>query len=81
VDRVESAILFSLESESRSKIDFHFSTLGDLVKVKLNMMNCKQEANYSPVVSLISKKEVNGLPSETRPYRISRGTPLSPSSA
>lgn len=35
----------------------------------------------SPVVSLMSKKEVNGFPSETRPYRISRGTPLSPSSA
>lgn len=29
----------------------------------------------------MSKKEVNGLPSDTNPYRISRGTPLSPSSA
>lgn len=34
-----------------------------------------------PLVSLISKKEVNGFPSETRPYRTSRGLPLSPSSA
>lgn len=38
-------------------------------------------SHFLPVVSLISKKEVNGLPSLTSPYRISRGTPLSPSSA
>jgi len=37
--------------------------------------------SHLPVVSLMSKKEVNGFPSDTRPYRISRGTPLSPSSA
>lgn len=36
---------------------------------------------YSPVVSLMSKNDVKGLPSDTRPYRISRGLPLSPSSA
>lgn len=35
----------------------------------------------SPLVSLISKNDVNGLPSETNPYLISRGEPLSPSSA
>jgi hypothetical protein len=36
---------------------------------------------YSPLVSLISKNDVNGFPSDTNPYRISRGIPLSPSSA
>lgn len=34
-----------------------------------------------PEVSFMSKNDVNGLPSDTNPYLISRGTPLSPSSA
>ena len=36
---------------------------------------------FSPFVSEMLKKGVKGLPSDTRPYTISRGTPLSPSSA
>lgn len=36
---------------------------------------------HLPVVSLILKNDVNGLFSETSPYLISRGFPLSPSSA
>lgn len=73
-----------MNTVNKSEVYMYFIILYKLymyTKIMVCVTNKHKNKLNLPLVSLISKKDVNGFPSETSPYLISRGFPLSPSSA